>query len=446
MRLLPLLLAATCAWAPAAHAQARAPATAAQPDRAARLEALSKHVERGDAAALRQALATERDPDVRTLIEMRLAAMRNEAGIAADPRLQRVAADGTPSETRAAALAIIGGLAFGNGDYQEAARRSAELETLQRAAGKAEDAEQTALTRRLAEMLIPEQPQRLEGAVVPGRGAAQRDIAGLMRVDMSVNGHTQDAVFDTGANLSVLSASTAQRLGVRMLEGDASVGNSVRGTVAVRLGIADRLEIAGNVIRNVVFLVIDDASLTFGGGAYKIPAIVGYPVMQALGRFRVEPTALTVEPASASTNGQRNLVLVSNELFVDARVGGIDVPLYLDTGANPSHLNELFAAAHPEPLAGLARIERRLSGAGGTATGQAVRWSDVPVELAGRSVRMPSLLVGMPGGAAKPATTYGVIGADLLARFASYTIDLKAMRLELGEPLAEAEASMPPQP
>ena len=440
MRLIPILLAAACGFVPAAYAQDAAPtAAAARPDRAARLEALGKAADRGDVAALNRALAAEADADLRALIGARLAAMRGDPHVATDADLRRLALTGE-RDTRAVAVTILGGLAFGRGDYAAAARLSAELEALQRAAGKSEDAERTVMTRQVAEILAREPRQRIEGAVAAGSGGAQRDVAGLMRVDMKVNGQAQDAVFDTGANLSVLSASTAQRLGVRMLEGNTSVGNSVQGTVAVRLGIADRLEIAGNVVRNVAFLVIDDASLSFGpGGAYKIPAILGYPVMRALGRFRMEPTAFTVEPA-APAGGERNLHLVANELFVEARVGGIAVPLYIDTGANPSHLDAAFAEAHPEPLASFARIERQLAGAGGRATGQAVRWPDVAVELASRSVRMASLLVGMPGGAVRPSAYYGVVGADLLGRFASYTIDLNAMRLELGEPLAPPAA------
>ena len=447
MRLLSLLLAATALAAPAlaapapaapAPAQPRqvADAAAVRPAQAPGLEALFKAADRGETETLQRALAVERDADLRVLLDARLAAMRLDPAAGADPRLRALAAEGRPAEKRVAALEILSSLAFSGGDYAEAARLARTLEALQTEAGKTDAAEATAMARVLAEMLAGEPRQALQRSVARGRSAARRDPAGLMRVDMKVDGRAQDAVLDTGANLSVLSAATARRLGVRVIEGDGRVGNSVRGTVAVRVGMADRLEIGGNVLRNVAFLIIDDAALTFGGGRYTIPAIIGYPVMQALGRFRVERDSFTVEPAgrAASAGDGHNLHAWANELFVDTEVGGVKVPLHLDSGANPSHLNALFADLHPDKLAGLPREQRRLAGAGGTATGQAVRWLDVPVAIAGRRFRAPSVLVGVSGGADKPSPYYGVVGADLLASFASYTVDLRTMRLELGAP------------
>jgi predicted aspartyl protease len=440
MRRLPLLLAAAVSFHAPVLAQAQPASPHAVPSSssaAARLEALFKAGDRGDSTELARALAQERDADVRALIELRLAAMRLDPAVAANPRLRRLAAPAAPPQTRKAALEILSAVAFTSGDYAQAAQAGRALELLQKAAGDAEEAASTRLAWQVAEMLANEPRQALAGPLVRGSTAARRDPAGLTRIDLRLNGQPQDAVFDTGANLSVLSAGTARRLGVRIIDGATAVGNSVQTTVAVRLGIADRLEIAGNFINNVPFLVIDDAQLTFAvGGGYTIPAIIGYPVMQALGRFRMEPRSFSVEPSEgrAAAGDGHNLHAWANELFVDAIVGGIPVALHLDSGANPSHLNAAFAQAHPQPLAGLAREERRLAGAGGTATGQAVRWLNVRVQIGGRSLRVPAILVGVPGSEAKPSPYYGVAGADLLRSFASYTIDLRRMRLELGEP------------
>jgi hypothetical protein len=203
------------------------------------------------------------------------------------------------------------------------------------------------------------------------------------------------------------------------------------------VGIAEQVQIAGTKLRNVVFLIIDDAQLTFpAGGSYTIPAIIGFPEMKALGRFRVDANSLTVEPPGETVSGARgggNLHSWGNELFVDVKVGGVSVPLHLDTGATTSHLDPLFAGAHPQLVAGLPREERRITGAGGTATVQAVRWRNVAVEIAGRTFRAPSVLVGVGPANARASRYYGKAGIDVLRLFPSFTIDLRAMRLELGE-------------
>ena len=61
-----------------------------------------------------------------------------------------------------------------------------------------------------------------------GSAAAAIGPVGLPRVDVAINGAGVDAIFDTGANLSVLSTATAQRLGVRIVDVDPD-GKSVTG-------------------------------------------------------------------------------------------------------------------------------------------------------------------------------------------------------------------------
>jgi Aspartyl protease len=435
-----LLLLSLPLWLPdMALAQAAAPARALPA--AARLESLLQVANSGDAAALARALESERDGDVRTLLQVQLAAMRLDRAVLADARLRRLAASSPVPSLRRAALSILTSAAFAQGRYADAARTGAALLQLQRAAGETERAADTAQTLGIAQLLAAEPVlDRIEWRMPSGSAPARIDRVGLIRIDLAVNGQPQEAVFDTGANLSVLSASTARRLGVRMLTGDASVGNSVQSNVAVRLAIADHLEIAGAVLDHVAFLVIDDAALSFQvpGGTYSIPAILGFPEMRALGRIRMEPGRFTVEsPYGRTSLHLSNLRAVENSLVVDGEVGGIAVPLHLDSGANPTHLTPAFAAAQPQVVAGLAQEDRRLAGAGGSSVGRAVRWRNVAVELAGRTTRLPDLMIDVSS-QGEPSPYFGVVGADLLGRFASYTLDLKAMRLELGEPLAAA--------
>ena len=445
MRRLSLFLAAAAMPAAPVAVQPLPAPDASAPAAASSLPALAEAAARGETEPLLRALRTERDAEARALIQAWLHGMQLGGGLTVNPELRRLAAEGIAPAKRMAALTIIAAAAFTDGDYAEAARVGRTLEQLQKAAGQAQEAGETATARAMAELLAPEPRQRVEGEPKQGSTSARRDAAGLTRIDLKINGQAQDAVFDTGANLSVLSAATARRLGVRMLGGQASVGNSVQTQVPVQVGIIDRLEIAGTTLRNVPVLVIADAQLTFRvAGGYSIPSIVGFPVMRSLGRFTVhaggtftvEPTPRRPDPAAV-----RNLSAWANELFIEVEVGGIKVPLHLDSGANPSHLNSLFAMRHPKPLAGLPREQRRVAGAGGTATGEAVRWRDVPAEIAGRRFRAPAVLVEVARADGRKSPYLGVLGSDVLGLFSSYTIDLRAMRLELGEPRSAAASA-----
>ena len=214
----------------------------------------------------------------------------------------------------------------------------------------------------------------------------------------------------------------------------------------MRLGIVDRLEIAGTTLTNVPFLILDDASLTFPlPGGYDIKAIVGLPVMRALGRVRIEAAGrfavLAPAAGAAGAGGAPNLSASGNDLFVAAAVDGRPVPLHLDTGANRTSLSALYAGANPDRVAALAASE-----VGNASAGGARRLSGRDLgRRAGRAGRADAPAAGarhrLAGRAGRARASLGTLGADVLRRFDSYTIDFQAMRLELGEPVAAATAA-----
>ena len=63
-------------------------------------------------------------------------------------------------------------------------------------------------------------------------------------------------------------------------------------------------------------------------------------------------------------------------------------------------------------------------------------WPGPTFTIAGREIVLDSLEVMLPSQVKAPET-YGTLGSDLLARFDSYTLDLRAMRLALGTPNPE---------
>jgi predicted aspartyl protease len=400
--------------------------------------ALFDSADRGDIAPIAAALAATTDADARALLSARLAAARFDPQAGLDPALARLAQGADPAMRRAA-LTILTSVAFTQGDYAEAVRTGLLLEQ-----ALADDSEARAgveRARRLAQLLVGQGRQSVDGPVAHGSVPARRDRVGLPRIDVTINGQTQEAVVDTGANLSVLSLETAQRLGVRVLDARTDVSNGVEGTVPVRIGVADRLEIAGTVQRNVAFLIIDDAQLTFPQvpGGYDIRAIVGLPALRALGRLRIENAGtFSVLPASAAAEaGASNLHGSGNDLFVDVILDGRPVTLHFDTGANQTSLSARYAAANPDAVAALQTGQSRMSSAGGTRTSQTATWPNAPLQIAGRGLRLPVLPINLPAGGARPPFN-GTLGSDVLRAFESYTIDFGAMRLELGAPLQTA--------
>jgi predicted aspartyl protease len=342
---------------------------------------------------------------------------------------------------REAALSVLAADAFLRGAYRDAARWGRALAEVQAARGDAVAAAESEQQWQTAALLVGHQAQTVEGAISIHSIAARTDRVGLSRIDVAVNGQAQEAVFDTGASLSVLSTETARRLGVTLIEGGTRVGNGVEGTVAVRLGVADRLEIAGTILRNVPFLIIDDSQLTFPvPGGYDIKAIIGLPVMRALRRVRMEPGAgrFSVLAQGEAQQAQPNLFAGAGQVFVAVAVDGREVPLHLDTGANRSSLSALYAAANPDRIAALATSEARMMSAGSAASTQVATWRNAPLALAGRVLQLPALEIALAAPGAHPPRMFGAIGSDSLRAFESYTLDFNFMRLEVGPPVPPA--------
>ena len=440
------LLGANPAWAQG-HEMAAPPVAAAAPPTQPRtqspFEAAFDAADKGDLHPLQRLLPGARG-DAALLIRSRLAVAAYDTS-PLDPGLARIAAARDP-QVRAQALGILTSDAFMRGDYAGAARWGRALGEAQAALGDTASVAHTEQASQIATLLIGHPPQSVDGAIAQRTIPARTDRVGLPRIDVAVNGQAQEAVFDTGASLSVLSTETARRLGVTVIEGGSRVGNGVQGTVAVRLGVADRLEIAGTVLRNVPFLIIDDAQLTFPvPGGYDIKAIIGLPVMHALGRVRMEPAAgrLTVLPPAAADPAQSNLVAGAAQIFVAVAIDGQEVPLHLDTGANSSSLSALYAAANPTRIAALATGETHTGSAGGVASRRVATWRNAPLAVGGRTLLLPMLPISLPVPGAPTARYYGALGSEALRAFESYTLDFNRMRLELGPPVPPAPPAAP---
>ena len=441
-RMTTLLLCGVALTAPQARAEAPVAASVAQARAATELDRVFEAAVLGDLAPLQRALAQATDDDLRTVLRARLAVAHNDLTLMRDPALMRLAEGGNPEQQRAA-LGVMTWGAMAQEDYAETARAGRLYAEALAGIGDPELAENLDRGWRVAALVADRPRQVLEGPVTEGSIAARVDRVGLPRIDVAINGQMQEAVFDTGAAFTVLSTETARRLGVTILEGDAAVGNGVNTTVAVRVGIAERLEIAGVRLRNVVCLIVDDSQLTFPlPGGYDIKAIIGMPVMRAIGRMRMEPARLTVLPPQRNPVGPPNLHATGNSVYVDVGLGERSYPLLLDTGANQTSLTALYARAMPAVLAGLETRSVASASAGGTREQRVASWRNAPVSLSGRSVTAPVIPVALPSDGAPHGLRYGILGSDMLRRFESYTLDFAAMRLELGDPV-ESPATAP---
>jgi hypothetical protein len=141
--------------------------------------------------------------------------------------------------------------------------------------------QEDASDEKIAEAFRSVPPIRAHG------GATVSTIAnplGSKSANVTVNGVTLPWFMDTGAEISVVTETTAAKLGVRVLPGSSDVGTSTSNRVTGKLGVIDKANIGGATVGNLPVLILPDAMLKLGKD-YTIPGILGLPAFAALGRI-----------------------------------------------------------------------------------------------------------------------------------------------------------------
>lgn len=273
-----------------------------------------------------------------------------------------------------------------------------------------------------------------------GRVVIRRDAASLPRVDITVNDVPDQTIVDTGAALSVVTVSTANRMHLQQLGVEVRVGGATGQQVSSGLAMADELRLGDTVFLNVPFVVVADDAMHFPDAGYQASSILGLPILVALERLvfsraddgeilEFGPSDERLDPAAV------NLITSGWEMVVLARVGGAPVRhrLQLDTGARVSVLYRMIADSLPGLLADATVQQSRIGGLGGELiTRERPVVDSLAMQIGGREVDLAAIPVEDDNGSFR----HGVLGQDILTRLPRLIIDFTAMRLSLeGEPL-----------
>jgi hypothetical protein len=324
-----------------------------------------------------------------------------------------------------AARAALGIVLLRGGTYKDAAAVLTEaLATPGLPADRKEDLQQTLAIAAVLKDAAPQARGRFAAGSVP----VTRDKAGLARVPVAINGKSGDLVFDTGANFSVLMESQAKALGVTIVGDTAGIGSVTQTSTPSKIGLAERLDIGGVPFTNVVFLVLPDASLTFAGGAYTIPGIIGYPVISQLERVRVGRDTAGAEQvrwqASAGPAGPRDLYVDGLTPNVYVRVADGPPALFaLDTGANHSSLRPALLITQPDLANGATEKTERIGSAGGVVDVKTRQLPAVQIKVDEVAVRLKEVTVSDEADT-DDQTIKGRLGQDVLG--GGYIIDFPA--------------------
>jgi clan AA aspartic protease (TIGR02281 family) len=248
-------------------------------------------------------------------------------------------------------------------------------------------------------------------------------------VPVTIDGKTNDFLFDTGAWHSVLTERMADKLGLTTSERTGLLTGASGMKLPFRTVIVKEVMIGDMTFRDVSFAVV-----TGGPFADVEAGIVGMPILLVFGGLRWANNGM-VELGIASLPmlpAERNLVFDRNHLLVQASTLGRNVLMTLDTGATTTDLNTNFASLFPDVVAHGKKGTQDITGVGGTASFDSIELPEVvftfgPTNVGLRPAHVTLQRLAGIGG----ECCIGNAGHDLLTQRQTFAIDFGTMTLQL---------------
>jgi hypothetical protein len=195
-----------------------------------------------------------------------------------------------------------------------------------------------------------------------------RTTAGFIEVPVQAPNFSDHWILDTGANLSAITRTVADQLGLK-LSNDSSTAQGSNGIfVRVHTAVIPEIQLGGATIRNMAVLVFEDRDLAFPQIPYEIHGSIGLPVLESLGRitFHANGKFCAQESTRAEEVGSSNLYLEGFTILIQVNVADEDRLMTLDTGATGTFMSEQYYEQHSQDLSAVDLRELELVGVGGS--------------------------------------------------------------------------------
>jgi predicted aspartyl protease len=332
----------------------------------------------------------------------------------------------------AVALETIATAYRANNQYGEAARAYAELSD--RFADQLDHfpANDAALARILNQ--TPPQTISWQG---PVRLKTSKNPIGSRVAELVVNGVRGSWLLDTGANQSVVTRTFAEQLGVMPLPGVAPVASGMTGREsALRAAVLPTMHVGGAALTNVVLLVLDDENLRFGSGpnAYQINAVLGYPVLKALGAVTFTRDEFLAGEAAERNSPGVPMYMRGLTPAIECEVEGRPLLFTVDTGASSTDLSvryyELF---RQQALSWKTHIVEG-AGAGGSIRENEYIQPRVVMTVGTSTITLNDVSILSVRRNAGIDVLFGNLGQDFVEGFESLTLNFSTMTFNFGAP------------
>ena len=256
------------------------------------------------------------------------------------------------------------------------------------------------------------------------------DKKGLPQVSVRTPKDSVSLIFDTGAGVSSVTRSVADRLGIRVLADSIIIGGSTGNFEYMSIGVADTLFLGNVLFTNVVFGIFEDEKFTFPEYDYMVNGTLGFPEIKALSSMKIHRNDVLEVVKNTEYQHRSNMMLTENrEIFVQVNDSLL---FFLDTGAVWSSLSVNYYNEHREHIEKTGEFTTRVvGGMGGSREFPVYRLTDFPIQIGENSVILPTISVFIQAIFQRHEFD-GVLGQDVISQFDYMLLDFRNMHFSLG--------------
>ena len=250
-----------------------------------------------------------------------------------------------------------------------------------------------------------------------------KDEAGLSNLEVTKDTVSIPFIFDTGANFSTVTESTARKLGMTVFDSLIDVTSITGNKIKAHMAICPVFKLGNIQVNNAVCIVFPDKELAIPQIDYQINGILGFPVIEAMKEVQITKGGDFIVPKTRTTNPEQNMAIHN---FVP--VINIEGETYsFDSGADQTMLYNVYYKRHKAEIAAKYREEKlSFGGAGGLTTKRGFMIKFEPL-ISGKKIKLNSVMVFLENIKEEENYLSGNIGQDIIRKFEKMTLNFEDM-------------------
>jgi len=247
-------------------------------------------------------------------------------------------------------------------------------------------------------------------------------------VPLTINGHDIALTYDTGADLSVLISSLAEKFGLEVVDVPIKVGTITGEKVDAKVGVAEFVRIGNMTVQHALFLVMKDEDFYIPEIKHQIQGVIGFPVLAAAREVTFTRGGELMIPREPQSIGEQNMALNGLKPLIEGIHRGQRMTFVLDTGANKSDLWPPFYQTFKQEIEENSTLKtEKFRGAGSRREVKAYNVENIIFRFAGEKATFMRMPVFIEYTTDNSRYFYGNLGQDLVRKFKSMTINFESM-------------------